>query len=95
MAPRVHSARIQQLLTSLQESIVDKPPYTSGTIRLPKSLFSLFYKDGEVARFGAPNFSEANNPSVTFFFADISTLPILLRMSWNNSLGPVNQLRLA
>src|SRR5579863_4505236 len=34
----------QQLLTPLRESIVDKPPYTSGTLRLPNSCFSLFYK---------------------------------------------------
>ncbi|KAH9984619.1 hypothetical protein BJV77DRAFT_1071918 [Russula vinacea] len=46
--------RIQRLLTSLGESIVDKPPYTSGVLRLPKSSSSLFYKvtgeDGNAAR---------------------------------------------
>jgi hypothetical protein len=45
---------IQKLLTPLRESIVDKPPYTSGTLRLPNSCFSLFYKaikDGNDARF--------------------------------------------
>jgi len=34
----------QRLLGPLRESIVDKPPYTSGTLRLPTSCFSLFYK---------------------------------------------------
>jgi hypothetical protein len=45
---------IQKLLTPLRESIVNKPPYTSGTLRLPNSCFSLFYKakkDGNDARF--------------------------------------------
>ncbi|KAF8493964.1 hypothetical protein F5888DRAFT_701539 [Russula emetica] len=37
-------SRTQQLLTSLRESIVDKPPYISGTLKLPESCFSLFYK---------------------------------------------------
>ena len=44
----------QHLLTSLRESIVDKPPYISGTLQLPDSFFSLFYKsakDGNAARF--------------------------------------------
>jgi len=44
----------QQLLTSLRESIIDKPPYVSGTLQLPDSCFSLFYKlakDGDAARF--------------------------------------------
>ncbi len=41
----------QQLLKSLRESIVDKPPYISGTLPLPPSCFTLFYKDGPVARF--------------------------------------------
>ena len=36
--------RKQEILTSLRESIVDKPPYTSGTLQLPSSCFSLFYK---------------------------------------------------
>ena len=51
-------SRIQRLLTSLGESIVDKPPYTSGVRRLPGSSFSLFYKvtgeDGNAARFRDP-----------------------------------------
>jgi hypothetical protein len=44
----------QQLLTPLRESIVDKPPYTSGTLQLPDSSFSLFYKatnDGNDAKY--------------------------------------------
>jgi hypothetical protein len=44
----------QQLLTPLRDSIIDKPPYTSGTLPLPNSSFSLFYKttkDGNDARF--------------------------------------------
>ena len=44
---------IQKLLTPIRELIVDKPPYTSGTLRLPGSYFSLFYKakkDGNDAR---------------------------------------------
>jgi hypothetical protein len=43
----------QHLLTPLRESIFDKPPYTSGTLRLPNSCFSLFYeekKDGNNTR---------------------------------------------
>jgi hypothetical protein len=45
---------IQKLLMPIRESIVDKPPYTSGTLQLPNSYFSLFYKakkDGSDARF--------------------------------------------
>ena len=38
-------SRNQQLLSSLRESIVDKPPYISGTLQLPDSCFSLFYRD--------------------------------------------------
>jgi hypothetical protein len=34
----------QHLLTPLRELIVDKPPYMSGTLQLPTSCFSLFYK---------------------------------------------------
>ncbi len=48
------NSRNQQLLTSLRESIVDKPPYISGTLPLPDPFFSLFYKitkDGLAARF--------------------------------------------
>ena len=46
--------RIQGLLTSLRESIIDKPPYVSGTMQLPDSRFSLFYQatEDQVARFG-------------------------------------------
>jgi hypothetical protein len=49
--------RTQRLLTSLRESIVDKPPFISGTLQIPDSYFSLFYKltkDGLAARFGDP-----------------------------------------
>jgi hypothetical protein len=49
----------QQLLASLGESITDKPPYISGTLQLPDSYFSLFYKvtkDGQAARFVTPDF---------------------------------------
>jgi hypothetical protein len=35
---------IEQLLTPLRNSIVDKPPFVSGSLQLPPSLFSLFYK---------------------------------------------------
>lgn len=48
--------RTQQLLTKLRESIIDKPPYISGALRLPDSYLSLFYKttkDGNAARFGS------------------------------------------
>ena len=51
---RGHQTHNQQLLTSLRESIVDKPRYISGTLQLPDSFFSLFYrvaKDGNAARF--------------------------------------------
>ena len=37
-------SRNQQLLKPLTESIVNKPPYISGTLQLPDSCFSLFYK---------------------------------------------------
>jgi hypothetical protein len=37
---RGHS-RNQQLISSLRESIVDKPPYISGTLQLPNSFMSL------------------------------------------------------
>jgi hypothetical protein len=53
----------QKLITPLRESIVDKPPYVSGTLQLPDSCFSVFYKtakDGVAARFAAsPSFSRA------------------------------------
>jgi len=45
--------RVNQLLTPLHESIVNKPPYVSGTLQLPASSFSLFYKitkDGHASR---------------------------------------------
>ena len=49
--------RTQQLVTSLRESIVDKPPYISGTLKLPESYLSLFYKiskGDDAARSGEP-----------------------------------------
>jgi len=49
----VAPTRTQQLLAPLRESIVDKPPFISGTLPLPDSCFSLFYKvnkDGRAAR---------------------------------------------
>jgi hypothetical protein len=49
-----HQTHNQQLLTSLRESIVDKPPYISGTLQLPDPFFSLFYtvaRDCNAARF--------------------------------------------
>jgi hypothetical protein len=53
-----HPTRTQQLLKSLRESIVDKPPYISGTLKLPESYFSLFYKlsskGDDAARSGKP-----------------------------------------
>ena len=84
-----HRARIQQLLTPLQESIVNKPPFISGTIPLEDSLFDLHYKDGKFARFGAPDFSQPKHLLLTFVshkFTDASTLPILLQISWKNLL---------
>ncbi len=51
--------RTQQLIIPLRESIIDKPPYISGTLQLPASCFSLFYRtteDGPDARFEDPEF---------------------------------------
>ena len=48
------TARNKQLLTSLRDSIIDKPPYISGTLDLPDADLSLFYrvtKDDHAARF--------------------------------------------
>ncbi|KAH9953972.1 hypothetical protein BC827DRAFT_1272992 [Russula dissimulans] len=45
--------RIERLLTPLRELIVNRPPFVSGTLKLPASSFSLFYKttkDGHAAR---------------------------------------------
>ncbi len=47
-------ARIEEQLTPLRELIINKPPYVSGTLGLPASFFSLFYrttKDSHNARF--------------------------------------------
>ena len=49
-----NDTRDKRLLTSLRKSIVDKPPYINGTLQLPHSCFSIFYKiakDGLAARF--------------------------------------------
>jgi hypothetical protein len=49
--------RTQLLLTTLRESIIDKPPYISGKLQLPASCFSLLYRvarDGPAARFEDP-----------------------------------------
>ena len=35
---------IEQLLTPVRNTIVDKPPFTSGSLQLSASLFSLFYE---------------------------------------------------
>jgi hypothetical protein len=63
----------QKLLTSLRDSIVDKPPYMSGTLQLPDPCFSIFYKiakDGLAARF-APE-SPKSQIEECLFQADIS-----------------------
>ena len=87
------TARNRQLLTSLRESIIDKPPYISGTLDLPNSDFSLFYKvakDDHAARFIiSPSWSRG---VLTYVLAaDTSTLRMLLLTSWNSLLKPVNQ----
>ncbi|KAI0061741.1 hypothetical protein BV25DRAFT_1838889 [Artomyces pyxidatus] len=38
------SSSISEVLKPLRDSIVDKPPYVSGTLPLPAECFSLFYK---------------------------------------------------
>ena len=38
------TASIDRLLSPLRESIIDKPPLASGTLQLPASHLSLFYK---------------------------------------------------
>jgi len=87
-----------QLLTSLWKSIVDKPPYISGTLQLPDSCFSFFYKvakDGLAARFAPqPLKSQRAFVQADILVADILTLPMLLQTSWNSSLRPVNRLLL-
>ena len=60
-AVTVHPSRNQQLLTPLRESIINKPTCISGTLPLPASCFSLFYRiteDGPDARFDDPEFLE-------------------------------------
>jgi len=68
--------RNQELLTSLRESIVDKPPYTSGTLRLSNSCFSLFYKatkGGNDARFGDHGLLGALKSLANVLVVDTST----------------------
>ncbi|KAH9978305.1 hypothetical protein BJV74DRAFT_982218 [Russula compacta] len=48
MMPGENLTRLNQLVAPLRESIIDKPPYISGTLPLPDSSFSLFYKVGDV-----------------------------------------------
>jgi len=74
----------------------------SGTLQLPDSCFSLFYKlakDGDAARFvGDPsNFVSLGNRRAfaDILVADTSTLPMLLPMNWNYSSKLVNRLLLA
>jgi len=38
------TASIDQLLSPLREAIIDRPPLASGTLQLPASQLSLFYK---------------------------------------------------
>ncbi|KAH9986913.1 hypothetical protein BJV74DRAFT_796683 [Russula compacta] len=48
-----HPTRIEQLLSPLRKSVINKSPYVSGTLRLPARCFSLFYKiskDSHAAR---------------------------------------------
>ena len=68
----VHQTHNQQLLTPLRKSIVDKPPYISGTLQLPDSFLSLFYvvsRNGNAARFedGDPQFLRAKERLLTSF----------------------------
>ncbi|KAI0248326.1 hypothetical protein BJV78DRAFT_1237562 [Lactifluus subvellereus] len=45
---------LEQLLTPLRTSIINKPPFASGSLQLPPSHLSLFYKvtnDDHAARF--------------------------------------------
>ena len=98
MGNRRYSSHNQQLLKPLRESIVDKPPYISGTLQLPESCFSFFYKtakDGLAARFCLT----FRNPEKRLFHADILvadilTLSMLPQTRWNSSLRPVNRLLL-
>ncbi len=76
--------QIQQLLTPLRELITDKPPYVNGTLQLPASCFSLFYRtteDGPDARFEHedPEFlGHREWEPLTYFMIDVSTLLMLL-----------------
>ena len=85
----------QQLLTSVRESIINKPPYISGTLPLPYFCFSLFYKiskDGLDARFVLT--SQDRWFQADIFVVEILTLPMPSQKNWNNLLRPVNRLLL-
>jgi hypothetical protein len=46
--------RLKHLFLPLQNAIIDKRPFVSGTLKLPATHFSLFYKsarEGHAARF--------------------------------------------
>jgi hypothetical protein len=40
----VSPSQTQQLLASLRDSVIDKPPYIAGRLPLPDACFSLFYR---------------------------------------------------
>ncbi|KAI0299610.1 hypothetical protein BC826DRAFT_995514 [Russula brevipes] len=45
---------LKHLFLPLQKAIIDKQPFVSGTLKLPATHFSLFYKiarEGHAARF--------------------------------------------
>ena len=69
----------QQLLTPLRESITNKPRYISGTLPVPASYFSLFYRTttqgGPDARFDRPYLSltsDTNAPLTCFRHIDLA-----------------------
>jgi len=79
--------RNQELLTLPRESIVDKPPYTSGTLRLSNSCFTLFYKatkGGNDARFGDHGLLGAPKSVAKVLVVDTSAQQMLPWTSWNN-----------
>lgn len=80
--------RNQELLTSLRESIIDKPPYTSGTLQLSDPCFSLYYKvtkGGNDARFDDHVFLGALKSLANVLVVGTSTWQILPSTSWKNS----------
>ena len=67
-----YPTRIEQVFILLRESFLNKPPYISGSLRLPASCFSLFYrttKDGHNARFETKHRRES---LTDFMLIDIS-----------------------